>query len=558
MVLDIFKGFFERAEEKFFGENNAVKLKTIQFVKDIRGIINFTGKTDVKKLTSVINEYEAFMCKAFNIETLTIGFLDRLNANCYPMYVNKELGSKDTYHKYIKKADDVKETANGYMYKDGKGIKFIINIGLPLIDERVGFEADEVAAIIMHEYGHAFQQAVFGVKVGLFLAIGGRFKKKAMVPFMFLYNFLDKRSKNKDTLFATMNTILLNAMSEKSTENEIKQAVNGGSSKKGDSFDKIDKTLIKVIEQETKENPELFDRDKLSSSTKTDRKKKMKRNGQYDHKHNTIFSRIAIFIIMSIAQIVTFSMLTLLGAGIITVLFILPHKLAKIFDPYKNTTDTLKSSGSEVFADYFAASYGLGAALTSGLKRLYEQMDHVFKFSGGVADLLGYFPPMGALMYYYELALYHTMNEMAGYPKDLPNRMSISYKTLEKSLKEDKSLSASDKVFIQKEMKRMEKDYKDYINSPYPHRYFGAIMAFITRKTIDKEKNPAFDILSEELEKRSIKAAFDTGSVEDFEISLTDEDVEDVDDSFEDFLQKNDSSMYVSYSQWKSGRTVSK
>jgi hypothetical protein len=160
-----------QTNEAYFGLNNPLRVGLIYNLGIIKKLIidarqqnpNINGLELIDICKNSFDNVSKLIEESFNIERCTIGFQKAINAACYAQIYNKKIiGISEEATKMRIKLDDIVECKDGFRYKDGKGIYYVLCIGLQLFynDE---FTIEDIGGIIVHELGHCMQQIVHDI-----------------------------------------------------------------------------------------------------------------------------------------------------------------------------------------------------------------------------------------------------------------------------------------------------------------------------------------------------------------------------------------------------------
>lgn len=480
-------------EEAYFGDNNEYKVGMIALMAELhRKYTEVTSTPKKKERTKLAEDFypilekiEKFIEKSFNIERCYFGLFEEVNANSLPLCWDKNLVTvtkegrkipKRTVNQYFKASlEDIVETSKGYKYKDKKGKIFIINFGLGFF-EAGNYTDEECAAIVTHEIGHAFQQAMCSINQNL-----------AMVYTKFLFD-------NIHTLlnpFVVLGSLGFSLLIAAITGSEYKEAKNGDQEEIGED----------VIQYSIGGSREEYNRERWGEDSEKYTEKtinKIKRN----KKPNAFLRFIGKFVNGVLGGF------TMILMDLLTPVFNLVDIPGNIFQ-LANMGFLKKNRKFEQFADMFTSVYGLGPAQASALAKLGNSFG---KQSYGAFTWINYVPVINCA-----LAFGHYMNEastslLAGYP-DTKGRIVAIYKTLDIELSENKDLTNEQKNELKSQIGQMNKVYEDYVFDYSPKGFVYALWHKITFKKLKNEKTDVkeniLDALKDMKKEAEFKAAKD-------------------------------------------------
>ncbi|MGL4950093.1 MAG: hypothetical protein ACRC5M_06895 [Anaeroplasmataceae bacterium] len=488
---------YARSEEAYFGQDNVFRNTLITYVGELRSLYNSSidrknklvdRRAFSKQIIPLIGKIEKLICKSFNIGRCYFGIMDDLNAWCVPACFDKNLVTKkDGKHVINKKfkvsLEDIMETKDGYKYKEPDGKIYCLCFGLGFFSKngrQDEYSDAECAAIILHELGHAMQQAVCSINENLASVY-------THAVFTEVYNCLSPIVLIGSFGLSALSALFLN--------------VQYSSMKKEDPEDLGDDIIKQVIAS----NKEEFSRDRYGDMMNNNRDtmiKKLPRKGS--GKFGKFFCKAFVFLFGGVFKII-FDLL----ASITSV----PQQL------YVSTQSGVlkKNRRFEQFADVFAASYALGPELASALAKLNVSMGS--KADYGVLNLINYVPVVNVILNTSHY-MNHSLRQLAaGYP-NATGRMAAIYKTLKAELEINKDLSPEDKASILDEIETMNKIYDEYVFDWSPKGFVYALWHKITFKSLKNTKSDVeanvFDAL-EEIKKE-----------EKFKKKITDDDEEEI------------------------------
>ena len=445
-----------RSEEAWFGENNPLKVGLIAYIDQIKVLYDERSissdkdkKMFVESIKSILENMEKLIAKETNVEKCQIGLVNQVNAYCYPMCWDSEIVGKSVEAKKLRaNLNDIIETKTGFKFKSKKQKYIIVVLGLGLFDKKNEFTSEEIAAILFHELGHAFQHMLIGINANIaYNSISESIKwtyvdlisfSKTVIgyPFILIFTILY-------SILRTFTRLFKNDINEKKIEEQGKRILDKMSKK--DTINRKEE-----IDEMQKETDEMIE----ASLT----------NNNGGGKLTKLFSSIG-FVIKSIISPIIY-------------IVELPANMYL----FSNKSKLNKNKQFEEFADMFATYYGLGSSLTSGLKRLIKPHEEV---DLGSLNFLNYVPLLNLVtssFKYYERNIGDLVN---GYP-DGKTRIANIYKGLEYELANNKDLSSKDKADIKSQMEESKKIFDEYVYAKGSKNFVYRIYNVLMRTSIDK------------------------------------------------------------------------
>jgi hypothetical protein len=129
---DVYKSMNQKTQEYYFGQDNPFKAGLISCFTKMREIDadaknngSTTPRNIIPLLEGCVEDLRQLAIKTFNIEGISIGWINDVNAAMYASVANSDLYGKDqdSLDRRIR-LDDTVTTNNGFRYKNSKGIYY--------------------------------------------------------------------------------------------------------------------------------------------------------------------------------------------------------------------------------------------------------------------------------------------------------------------------------------------------------------------------------------------------------------------------------------------------
>ncbi|MGL4950092.1 MAG: hypothetical protein ACRC5M_06890 [Anaeroplasmataceae bacterium] len=453
------------SEEAYFGNNNEFTTTLIFFMKELRelyynSIDNKNSLKNRKKFSKdilpLVSKMEDLICKTFNVWKCYFSLSTGYNSWSVPMCFDSELltskGDEVVINKKFKASlEDIVETKKGYKYKDPYGKIYLITFGLGSFGTRSKelLNDRECAGIILHELGHAMQQAVCSINenlASLYINRAFRVVYKCLEPLKILTSggrsVVEAVEKNKEY------KELSNIDNEIISEELLKAGV-----KEGDVFNR------KKMSEEYEKNKHTV----IDSLYETPKKKFLDKD--------SIFVKILTFIFGGLFKII--------GSLLTTIISIPRYSYAASQSKFLS-----KQQRFEQFCDIFATLYGLGPDLSSALSKLYIKGGS--KPDYGLFNIINYISLANVIVnssHYINFSM-----SLLQYPS-LTGRMVSMYKALKSELDNNKDLSKEERDLILNEINSINEIYNEYVFDWSPKGFVYALWHKVTFKNLENEKS---------------------------------------------------------------------
>ena len=434
-IKECFTDSKDRSQEYYFGENNSLRIRLINWFTNTRELIkdasknnpNFLPKDGLIICQQESNKFVDIIKEEFNIEGCTLGFTNQVNAYCYSHIANSDLyGESDNAKATRVNLNDIIDTNKGFKYKNKKGIYYVVVVGYPLIASEDICTPEEAAAVMTHEFGHAMQHIVNSLNATICNTVYENLYKLLMFnPDLTGYNDksrikqmfrrLRKALKNKDT---------------KAMDNIANEYLNASSVSSGISFSNMTNDKIQGIVNNSDNNDWELDQAKHLEGVKEQRQ--LKNNKSFGTKLKNFFKGLS---------------------GVLSSILLIPIIISLNAKNKNKELNDFKIF--EETADNFCQIYGLGLAQSSFLKKI-AMLRNDLSNSSIMAKV-----PLFDLFWSLENIQDDYSCTLAGYPTD-KNRMLNLYKSAIFELQNNKDLSASAKEEIKKQIEKYKSFYDEF------------------------------------------------------------------------------------------------
>lgn len=484
--------------EAYFGENNEFKIKLVGYISDLRECFNGATSTDRKKserklfvddIKKITSKIEKLVEKSFNIEKCYIGVFEDKNAFCFPLCwdknlvtIEKEKGkrfkSAKVNNPFKASLEDIMETKSGFKYKDPKGKLYIIGLGLGFF--RQDYTDEEISAVLLHELGHAMQQAVCTINENLASAF---ISNSIQAAYTLLDPFIGVASFGFSWLVGLFEMISVGKLSSMDPE------------------ELGDEIIIQGIGSE----PNEYDREKLAEEIIGESNKTLKKLPN-EKKGNVFLKFIGRFIMGFFVGL--FMMTKNILYPFLYIINVPRHILLG-----SNAKFLKKNKRFEQFADMFAASYGLGPQQASALAKLGEG----HKVNLYTLNWINYVPVLNVAIAVGSYMENNIECLLAGYP-DMKKRIVGVYKTVKYELDNNKDLTSEQKKELTNQIEALNSVYDDYVFDYGPKGFVYALWHKITLKSLKNESSDiegnVLEVLKEMDETNKLRMAKEKQSVD--------------------------------------------
>lgn len=437
------------SEEAYFGKDNDFATELIAAIDDFK--MGYEKTYDIKKhnakldtMLPLVQRIERTIASNVNASRVSITLMPKeVNAFCLPMCWDAAL---ITGRRKAVELDDIVETSKGYKFKSSEGKTMIFGLGLGLFDK--DFTSEEIAAILLHEVGHGMQHMLHGINNNLQYSVV-RWLSSLITSLLsafalyidpsFFYNLVDRLIIDED--------------------------------KRSDKVGMLEKLMIffgtyggsrKEIADSLEES-----RDKAIKSIKED--------NVFIKFFNSFFKGIG-WVVSAVFSILIYPF-ALLFMTIVSI-SVANHGI----DEASSDGFLVRNKKWEQFADHFAAVYGLGPQLSTGLRKLNNAFYRQQLDSGSkILETMLLATPiarLGVAASTYQNNTYFVFQH--GYD-NTKGRIVNLYKTLKYELDNNKDLTAKEKSDISKQIAEVKASFdslfddtnvdptyaiiKDYINT---------------------------------------------------------------------------------------------
>jgi len=452
----------DRSQEYYFGENNNLKIRLTSWIENLRDRVyakaesteNYTPKDALPILKEEAKKLSEIICEEFNIEGCTVGWINQINASCYGHLGNSDLfGTSDNAKDIRLKLNDIIDTSNGFRYRSKKGIFYVISMGYPLAATDDFFTAEEAAAVLVHELGHAMQHIVNSFN-----------KTVSMQVYESLYHTINSEDidtyspsarKEIKQLFKKLRKAT-NDKNDKALDKIATSILDESKEYQGTSFSKMTDDKIQGILEESSHSDWELDRKKYFDS-RVDATNKVK--SSFSHKWKTFWSGIV---------------------GVLGCALMIPIALSK-----RNAAKNPDINQFKIFeetADDFCQIYGLGLEQASAMKKFATMSDLTKKKTGGLLEripLFDLFWSISELTDDYDSA-------MAGYPTNRQRMLNL-YKAAKFELQNNKELTAAQKNELDKQVENYKTFYDEFVKIDSKKGWFYRLLSGLNRDSIEAE-----------------------------------------------------------------------
>ena len=454
----------DRSLEYYFGENNSLRLRLIDWISDIRETIssvsknnqNFTPKDGLEKIKDRGKYLSKIICDEFNIEGCTVGWCNTINACCYSQIGNSDLfGNSDDAKDRRIKLNDIVDTKNGFKYKNKKGLYYVVCLGYPVFCIDTIFTVEEAAAILVHELGHAMQHVVNSFNQTVCISIYRQLYNELKFNDDLNYNPAYKRYV-KQMFKRLRNDIRTNNKAD--FDKVVNDFLNDSKQSDGFSFSKTDEERIQGIVgmgQDWELNNDKYQEQRM--------KKVAEKKAKFSTKVKQFFRSIfnTVLIVPAIFQTLRMSSMNSK---------VQKDKDINLFKIFEET------------ADDFCQMYGLGLAQASAMKKFDQFGNNMNVNYGNLMEkipILDFYWSYKEMMDDYECALH-------GYPSD-KQRMLNLYRSAKFELQNNKDLSQASKAELSKQLEDYKTIYDEFVKSDAKKGWLYKLMAGLSRDKIEEE-----------------------------------------------------------------------
>lgn len=448
-----------RSQEYYFGENNSLKTRLINWFTNTRELISDAAKDnpdflpkdglaicqqETEKFTNIVKE-------EFNVEGCTLGFTNTVNACCYSHIANSDLYGNTENAKNIRiRLNDILDTNKGFRYKNKKGIYYVVVVGYPLIAYDSICAPEEAAAVMTHEFGHAMQHIVNSLNVTMCNQVYENLYKLLLSNNdLFGYSNEDKSTIRR--LFKRLKIALKNN-DTKQMDEIANEYLNTSKQSDGISFSEMTNDKIQGMVNSSDNNDWELDKAKYLENLKEQRNTK---NKSFGTKIKNFFKGLSGVL----CSVVLFPVILSLNK----------NNKNKELNDFKIFEET---------ADNFCQIYGLGLAQSSFLKKI--SLMHSSNTSAiAKIPLFDLFWSLDNLSDDYSCTL-------AGYPTD-KNRMLNLYKSAMFELRNNKELSSTAKEEIKQQIEKYKKFYDEFAAMDAKKGWLYRLISGLNHTNIEKE-----------------------------------------------------------------------
>lgn len=452
---EVYKSMNQKTQEYYFGQDNPFKLGLISCFTKMREIDadaknngSTTPRNIIPLLEGCVEDLRQLAINTFNIEGISIGWVNDINAAMYVSVANSDLYGKDqdSLDRRVR-LDDIVTTNNGFRYKNSKGIFYCLLIGYPIFaDSKSIFTVEEAAAIACHEFGHAMQHVIDGINssvaMGVYHSTWNLLKSDKMgLPGSTNLTKEDKMYL-KEILMRFRDAAIRNDTKE--IENIGKEFLDTSDKKTGISFSS--QTDNDITQRAVKEFGDDYD---------TDVNEKM--NNLSQKKGIGFFKGLGKFF-----------------KGIFT--------WGKTARTYKSIVRNDEVSGFrryEEIADNFCSIYGLGIEMAS-VNNKFSRLKTVTRGGHSIIERI----PILDLIYSIDQLKSDYYAAMEGYPTN-KQRMINSYKACIFELKNNKDLPQKHREELEKQIEEYKKFYEEFVEDDSKKGIFYKLVAKIKRLTLE-------------------------------------------------------------------------
>jgi hypothetical protein len=460
-----------RGDEAYFGENNPLKTELLGNLEILREIYNrLTSTKDKTEVKAIITELEdactligTTFKKHFNLERAYVGTFDGLNAFAMPMCYDKELVEVDEKNRFkrinkehIISLEDIVETSNGFKYRKPKGKIFAIGLGLEFF-EGENWSNEEIAGILLHECGHSFQQMLVGINVN-------HADTYISTIIKMIYSSLDVF--NSGPIFNIFAFIL--SLPAIIWQHGLK---NRDPEELGDE----------IIEENIGSDPELYNRNGFGEIYENGTAKDAKKINKKAILRKNRGPIGKFFIFMGSLILGTIAGVFITAYNILYPLIWILNLPQHIFIA-GNMKFLKQNKRYEQFADMFAANYGLGKGLASGLAKLGKES----QINLYTLNWLNYIPVLNLMInwgHYHELSI-RTL--VTGYPT-MAKRVVGVYNTCKYELEHNTELSSDMKKELTQQLEDIEEIYDKFVFGKGARNFVYSFCSRVIGRNIKKE-----------------------------------------------------------------------
>lgn len=443
------------SEEAYFGKDNVFVTTLVSLLDDLKA--GYSNALDIRKqseklqaMKPVIQSIENHLATSLNVDRVSISLFDDLNAFCIPMCWDTALiaGKRKAVD-----LEDIVETSHGYRFKSPTGKTLIFGLGLGLI--RKDFTSREIAAVMMHEVGHALQHMLYGINNNLKYTtvkfLSGMISKilnalNLDVDPSFFYNLVDVlviREDDRDAKVGFMEKLMILMATDLQSRDSIGDKLESGS----------DRVIKKIGEKPG------------------------------------IFTKILMWLANAIAWIFSavFSILAYPFAALIMILISASVRTHGV-DEYYSDGYLTRNKKWEQFADHITSSYGLGVEQASALGKLnlsryYDRKKSALNL---LPNMLMATPACRLGMAAADFQALTIGALEAGYDNS-KGRISNLYKTLKFELENNKDLTAKERLEIGNQIDGIKSQFDELFSEANPDPMYSIIKDFINT-SIENEK----------------------------------------------------------------------
>lgn len=447
----------DRSQEYYFGENNSLKTRLINWFTNTRELLNDAAKNnpdflpkdgllicqqETDKFTKIIKE-------EFNIEGCTLGFTNTVNACCYCHLGNSDLFGDGKESKNVRlRLNDIIDTKNGFKYKNKKGIHYVVVMGYPIIANGI-FTSGEAAAIMVHEFGHAMQHIVNSFNVTTCNQIYETMYRA--------FDNIDKYDLETQKYIKRMFKRLRKALANNDTKQMdiiANEYLNESNKSDGVSFSSITNDQLQGMVNSSDNNDWFLDKSKYLEKMREQRTQK---NKSFSNKLKNFFRGLG---------------------GAISGIMIIPCILA--MNKRNKNKELNDFKVFEETADNFCQIYGLGVEASSFFKKAAMLNDSTANNSV-MARI-----PLFDLFWSLDNIKDDFSSTLAGYPTD-KNRMLNMYRSAMFELQNNKDLSQSAKEEIKKQIEQYKSFYDDFVAIDSKKGWLYRLISGLNHTSLEKE-----------------------------------------------------------------------
>ncbi len=447
------------SEEAYFGENNTFKTEMVSIVGKLRKELMTLNKTvkagdfeslpELKFANTLIRDLGNCIARNCNIEKCYISISPQLTASTIPLIYDPEVivdnskkdkivtkrgnvkrekvNSDADIRKRLIAFSDICDIDDGYKFKKKDGKIFLIEIGMPLLINDLGFEStdEDICFVLFHEIGHNFQHVLTSVND----AIIDQYKKNVIsINYAFLIDPI--------TLLLSMIVGLIGKCFR----------IKNFEMTPAESF-----RLVKMMlggQVYVNDEGKLITRNDAGKQSEDDLEKILTQLNE--NKGTGVFTRGLIILGNFI-----WDSITLICSPFIA----LYRNIARATLVLNFGDESERLKRYEQFADVFAVSYGFGRNASKfflNYINLRKSVDEKYR-----PVPLNYVPVLGTIKALSNFSEETYKKKVAGYDQDHV-RIANAYNTLQYELSNNPDLTDSQRKEIKSHVNYIMKDYKEY------------------------------------------------------------------------------------------------